>query len=73
MVTVGAPAITIEVRVDGTTDNPVLPLTLPDAAAIVVDPGVKAVANPPAAIVATAVFDDDQEAVAVKFCVELSL
>jgi hypothetical protein len=70
---VDPPAIKIDTSVALTTDNVALPLTVPEAAVIVVVPCVNAVASPPTATVATAVFEDDQVAVAVRFWVELSL
>lgn len=48
-------------------------LTAPDTALIVVVPTATAVASPPEVIVATAVLDDDQVAVLVKFFEVLSL
>jgi hypothetical protein len=54
-------------RVAALTVKVVLPVTVPDAALIVVLPALADVATPPAAIVATAVFDDDHVAVVVRF------
>ena len=51
----------------------VVPLTLLDAAVIVLAPAPTPVASPVALIVAMAVFDEDHVAVFVRFCVELSL
>lgn len=48
-------------------------LIAPDTALIVVVPTATEAASPPEVIVATAVFDDDQVAVLVKFCEVLSL
>jgi hypothetical protein len=42
------------------------PLTVPTVAEIVVVPGLTAVANPPAAMVATPVFEEAHVAVAVR-------
>jgi hypothetical protein len=44
-------------------------VTLPDAALTVVLPTPADVASPPEAIVATEVLEEDQVAVAVRFCV----
>ncbi len=72
--TVGAPETTIEVSVAATTVSPVLPLTVPDVAVIVVVPlSVSAVATPAAVIVAVVVFDELQVTVEVRFCVDPSL
>jgi hypothetical protein len=75
IVTVGAPEIEIEVSVAATTVSPVLPLTVPDVAVIVVVPlSVSAVSNPPGeVIVAVVVFDELQVTVEVRFCVDPSL
>ena len=77
IVMVGPPEITIEFSVAATTDSGVFPLTVPsdDVAVIVIAVLliVRAVTNPPAEIVATAVFDDVHVAVAVRSCVDLSL
>jgi hypothetical protein len=55
------------------TVSVVLPVTVPEVAEMVVVPTATAVARPPAAIVAAAVFVDAQIAVAVRFCVEPSV
>jgi hypothetical protein len=74
IVTVGAPEISIEVSVAATTVSPVLPLTVPDFAVIVVVPlSVSAVTTPAAVIVAVVVFDELQVTVEVRFCVDPSL
>jgi len=75
MVTVGAPETVIEVRVAAATVSPVLPLIVPDVAVTVIADGLmdSAVSKPLVEMVATAVFDDIQVAVAVRFWVELSL
>ena len=75
IVTVGAPESTIEVSVAATTVSPVLPLTVPEVAVIVVVPlSVSAVSNPPGeVIVAVVVFDELQVTVEVRFCVDPSL
>jgi hypothetical protein len=77
IVMVGPPEITIEFSVAATTDSGVFPLTVPsdDVAVIVIAVLliVRAVTNPPAEIVATAVFDDVHVAVAVRSCADLSL
>ncbi len=74
IVTVGAPESTIEVSVAATTVSPVLPLTVPDVAVIVVVPlSVSAVTAPAAVIVAVVVFDELQVAVEVRFCIDPSL
>jgi hypothetical protein len=67
--------ITIDVSVAAATVSPVFPLTVPDVAVIVIGVAliVSAVANPPAAIVATVVFDDVHVAVEVRSNVDLSL
>ena len=65
MVIVGAPDRTIEVSA-GMTVRVVDPLTVPTVAEMVVEPGLTAVASPPEAMVATAVFDEAQVAVAVR-------
>jgi len=65
--------ITIEVSVAVATVNPVFPLTVPDVAVILIGVEVvaSAVASPPLATVATAVFDEVHVAVAVRSCVVL--
>jgi hypothetical protein len=67
----------IDTRVAGVTVKMVDPETAPLAALIVVDPGLIAVASPldPEALLtaATAVAEEAQPTVAVKFCVELSV
>src|SRR5271163_1883065 len=72
---VGPLGISIEVSVAPPTVSPVFPLTVPDVAVIVIAVAlvVSAVATPPAAIVATVVFDDIHVAVAVRSCVVLLL
>jgi hypothetical protein len=66
--------ITIDVSVAATTVSPVLPLTVPDVAVIVVVPlSVSAVTTPAAVIVAVVVFDELQVTVEVRFCVDPSL
>jgi hypothetical protein len=56
-------------RIGAVTVRVVLPVTLPDAALTVVLPTPADVASPPEAIVATEVLEEDQVAVAVRFCV----
>jgi len=74
IVTVGAPESTIEVSVAATTVSPVLPLTVPEVAVIVVVPlSVSAVTTPAAVIVAVVVFDELQVTVEVRFCDDPSL
>lgn len=67
----------IETSVAAVTEKFVVPLTRPEVTVITTVPVLTADPNPsvpPALlIVATALFDDDQVAVAVRSCVELSL
>mgnify|MGYP003620309618 CR=1 FL=1 len=60
--------IEIESRVAAVTVRVVVPVTVPDAALIVVLPEPAEVARPPDPMVATAMFDDDHVAVAVRLC-----
>jgi hypothetical protein len=61
-----AGVIAIDSSTAAVTVNVVVPVTLLIPAVIVVVPGIKVVANPPAIIVATAGFDEVQVAVLVK-------
>src|SRR5262249_5931635 len=60
------------VRAPAATVTPVLPLTAPSVAVIVVVPGPTALARPPAVTVAAAVFDELQETWLVRFWVLVS-
>jgi hypothetical protein len=75
IVTVGAPERTIEVSVGIATVTSVLPLMPFDVAVIVIGVllTVSAVSRPVGAIVAVAVLDEVQVAVAVRSWVDLSL
>ena len=57
----------IEVKFGGVTDSVVEPLIVPDLAVIVALPWVNVVANPAVLTVATAVAEDVQVAVEVRF------
>jgi hypothetical protein len=59
----------MEVNVAAVTVNTAEPLIVPEVAVVVALPCVRLVARPLLAIVATAVFDDVQLAVVVRFCV----
>jgi hypothetical protein len=59
----------METSAAGVTVSVVLPVMLPEVAEMVGVPAAWVVARPPAAIVAAAVLDDAQVAVAVRFCV----
>jgi len=59
----------MEVNVAAVTVNTAAPLIVPEVAVVVALPCVRLVARPLLAMVATAVFDDVQLAVAVRFCV----
>jgi hypothetical protein len=65
IVTVGAPESTIDVSV-GVTVRAAVPVTEPTLAVIAVVPGPTAVANPPAAMVATVSTEDAHVAVVVR-------
>jgi hypothetical protein len=68
--TLGLPGVTaMEARTAGLTVSVVLPVMLPAVAEIVVEPAASVVARPLAAMVAVAVLEDAQVAVAVRFCV----
>jgi hypothetical protein len=75
MVTVGAPTISIEVREAVATVTAVVPLTELNVAVTVTGElfTIIAVSNPPDAVEATAVFDEDQVTCAVKSLVDWSL
>jgi hypothetical protein len=62
-------AVVVIVSGPAATVSPVLPLTDPSVAEIVVVPVATAVARPPAATVATAVFDDAKVTWFVRLCV----
>ena len=64
------PGVTeIEVSTGAVTVRVVEPLIVPDLAVMVALPWAKLVAKPPLLSVATAVFDEVQVAVLVRFCV----
>ena len=63
----------MDVNVAGVTVKSVEPLMLPEVALIVLVPAAKAVASPPAVMVAVAGVPDAHVTEAVRFCVLLSL
>jgi hypothetical protein len=68
-----AGATATETSTGGSTVSPVVPVTPPDIAEMVVVPAARVVARPVAAMVAAAGVDDAQVAVEVRFCVEPSV
>ncbi len=63
----------METSVAAVTVSDVLPVTVPESAETTAVPASTVVAKPPGAMLATAAFDDVQVALAVRFCVELSV
>jgi hypothetical protein len=74
LATLGVAGVTaMETSAAGCTVSVVLPVTVPDVAEIVVVPTATVAARPPAAMVAVAVLEEAQLAVAVRSCVVLSV
>ena len=67
-----SPPVPCTNRAGVVTFSAAVPEVVPEVAVMVVAPALTPVAKPPEAIVAAAVFDEDQVTVEVRFCVDAS-